>query len=315
MIFPKAGSTSDHALGRQRRIGAHDAFGAFDHGAFKTAGLDREILGEKPRHRDARRGIGAEPQRRQRFLGEEHAAGGKCEQPQIGRRADQRCVGLLLEPGEQPIGGARQALDRIAEPHRRPAETRIVAGAELAHDAAQLLDMRGDRGAAGQRQFARDQIDRLDAVGAFIDRGDPRIAEMLRGAGLLDEAHAAVHLHAERGDLVADIGRERLGDRREQRGALLGGLARGFVLAALAAIERDGGRIADHARRLGERAHGQQHAPHVGMRDDRRHFAGLGAGFATLFAVARISQRLLRRALGDADALQADARGGRGSSS
>jgi hypothetical protein len=40
---------------------------------------------------------------------------------------------------------------------------------------------------------------------------------VLRGAGLLDEAHAAMHLHAERGDLDADVGGERLGDRRQQR--------------------------------------------------------------------------------------------------
>jgi hypothetical protein len=33
---------------------------------------------------------------------------------------------------------------------------------------------------------------------------------VLRGAGLLDEAHAAVHLHAERGDLDADLGEKPL---------------------------------------------------------------------------------------------------------
>jgi hypothetical protein len=36
---------------------------------------------------------------------------------------------------------------------------------------------------------------------------------VLRGAGLLDEAHAAMHLHAERGDLDADVGGPGLGDR------------------------------------------------------------------------------------------------------
>ncbi len=89
--------------------------------------------------------------------------------------------------------------------------------------------MRCDRGAARERQLARHQIDRLDAVGAFVDRGDARVAEKLRRAGLLDEAHAAMHLYAERGDLVADVGGERLGDRREQRGARVRGLARGVV--------------------------------------------------------------------------------------
>ena len=84
-----------------------------------------------------------------------------------------------------------------------------------------------------ERQLARHQVDRLDAVGAFVDRGDAGVAKVLRRAGLLDIAHAAVHLHAERGDLVADVGRERLGDRGQQRGALVRGPARGFVRAAL----------------------------------------------------------------------------------
>ena len=91
---------------------------------------------------------------------------------------------------------------------------------------AQFVEIGAHHGAAGQRHLAHHQIDRLDAVGAFVDRGDPRVAKMLRGAGLLDEAHAAVHLHAERGDLDADVGRERFGDRREQRGAVVRRLAR-----------------------------------------------------------------------------------------
>ena len=78
---------------------------------------------------------------------------------------------------------------------------------------------------------------RLDAVGALVDRGDAGVAVVLRRAGLLDEAHAAVHLHAERGDLDADVGGESLGDRREQRGALVRGLAQRFVLRAFAAID------------------------------------------------------------------------------
>ena len=158
----------------------------------------------------------------------------------------------------------------------------------------------------GKRQFAGDQIDGLNAVGAFIDRRDPRIAKQLRRAGFLDIAHAAMHLHAERGDLVGDVGRKRLGHRREQRSLLMRGVARGVVSAAFAAIDRHRGGVTDGARGLRERAHGQQHAPHVGMGDDRRHLRRFHAGGAALPAVARIGERLLRRALGDADALQAD---------
>ena len=94
---------------------------------------------------------------------------------------------------------------------------------------------------------------------------------MLGGAGLLDIAHAAMDLHAERGDLVADIGRKRLGDRRQQRRALarLAPLAPSSPMQR--AIDRDGGQMADAARRMGQRLHRQQHALDVGMFDDRAH--------------------------------------------
>ena len=84
----------------------------------------------------------------------------------------------------------------------------------------------------------------------------------------------------------------------------------GVVGAALGAIERHRRRVADGTRGLGERAHGQQHAPHVGMRDDGRGLGRLHAGAAALLAVARISERLLRCALGNADALQPDGKPG-----
>ncbi len=89
-----------------------------------------------------------------------------------------------------------------------------------------FLAMRGDCGAVGERKLAGDEIDGLDAVGAFIDRRDPRVAEELRRAGFLDIAHAAMHLDAERGDFVGDVGGERFGDRREQRSLLMRLLAR-----------------------------------------------------------------------------------------
>ena len=76
--------------------------------------------------------------------------------------------------------------------------------------------------------------------------------------------------------------------------------------AALGAVERDRGRVADGARGLGQRPHGHQHAPDVGMGDDRRRFRRRHAGGAALPAFARIGERLLGGALGDPDALQAD---------
>ena len=122
---------------------------------------------------------------------------------------------------------------------------------------------------------------------------------MLRGAGLLDEAHAAMHLHAERGDLDADVGRERLGDGREQRGARSPALRAASSLPR-AAVDGAGGGVADRARGAVERPHGHQHALDVGIMHD-------GAAGA-LLALARIFQRLLRRAFGDATPCKPTAR-------
>ncbi len=57
------------------------------------------------------------------------------------------------------------------------------------------------RGALVARQLAADQIVGLNAGGSLVNRRDAGIAKKLRGARLLDEAHAAVHLNPERGDV------------------------------------------------------------------------------------------------------------------
>ena len=69
---------------------------------------------------------------------------------------------------------------------------------------------------AFQPELAPDQIGRLDAVRAFVDRRDAGVAKMLGGAGLLDIAHAAMDLHAEARHLAADVGAIGLDQRRQQ---------------------------------------------------------------------------------------------------
>ena len=63
-----------------------------------------------------------------------------------------------------------------------------------------------DDAALPHPELATSEIDRLDAVGALVDRGDTGVAEMLRSAGLLDEAHAAVDLHTDGGELDTHVG-------------------------------------------------------------------------------------------------------------
>ena len=108
----------------------------------------------------------------------------------------------------QALGGAAETVEI------RVARCRVDRRGKFGDVAVHML-------AARLRQLAHDEVDRLDAVGAFVDRRDAGVAKSAGGAGLLDEAHAAMHLDAERGDLDADVGGECLGDRRQQVGALL----------------------------------------------------------------------------------------------
>ncbi len=128
---------------------------------------------------------------------------------------------------------------------------------------------------------------------------------MLRGARFLDEAHAAMDLHAQAGDFAADVGRMGLGERRQYFGAQRGG----FV-AQLAEIALGGGIIDQRARRFRLRAHPPQHPAHVGVPVDGDGRAVGAARERGLDPLGGIALRLLRRALGDLHALTADHQAG-----
>ena len=103
------------------------------------------------------------------------------------------------------MGRALQAVERFTEPHAGPAERRIVGGVDGLDDGAQFVEIGLDRHAAGKRQLAGDEIDRLNAVGPLVDRSNTCVAIKLRRAGLFNEAHAAMDLYAERSHLDADV--------------------------------------------------------------------------------------------------------------
>ena len=119
-------------------------------------------------------------------------------------------------------------------------------------------------------------------------------------------------LHAERGNLAADIGGETLGNRRQQIGAGLRGGADFSRFAGMRGVERDTGCVADRTRGRGRGFHRQQHAADIGMFDDRRHFAGgqLRAQRPALPAFLRIGQCMLIGRFGDCHALRADQQAG-----
>ncbi len=139
-------------------------------------------------------------------------------------------------------------------------------------------------------ELAPNQVSRLDAVGAFVNRRDSRIAEVLGGAGFLDIAHPAVHLDAKAGDLAADIGAPGFGHGRQH----ISSQSRQRV-AARGAVDLAEGVIDQGPRSHRQRSHSQQHPANVGMIGDR---------LAVLAAFERISDRALGGAFGDPDALK-----------
>src|SRR5207237_2637004 len=94
-----------------------------------------------------------------------------------------------------------------------------VGGGDRPQLPLHVADQCAHRGAAIAAELAADEIVRLDAGSAFVDGRDAHIAQVLGGAGLLDVAHAAVNLHAQAGDLVADFRAPALDDRREELAA------------------------------------------------------------------------------------------------
>ena len=143
-------------------------------------------------------------------------------------------------------------------------------------------------GAAGQ--LAAHQVERLDAVRAFVDLADPRVAHELLHAVLADVAVAAVDLDRKVGGLEAVVGEEGLDDRRQQLDQLVRILAHRGVLVAARDVELQRGPVGERAGALVDGALVEQHAAHVGVDDD-------GIGPDASGSSAPLSPRPWRRSL------------------
>src|SRR6185295_10357965 len=102
----------------------------------------------------------------------------------------ERVVRLRGDAFEEPLARSLERAERVAKLCSRGAEGRIVRDLDPLDGRVEFFEQRPHRCAAVGGKLAGDEIDRLDTVGALIDRGDARVAGMLRGAGFLDEAHA-----------------------------------------------------------------------------------------------------------------------------
>ena len=165
-------------------------------------------------------------------------------------------------------------------------------------------------GALAAGGLATDQVQRLDAGGAFVQRGDAGIAGQLFHAVFADVAMAAETLQRVVGILDTPFGLAGLGDGRQEAHQGIGAFTLGRVLRAVRDVDQGGGVQGQQAAAFHQRSDGQQHAPHIRMDQDRigRLFRELRAAQrARLQTLARIGQGVLVGALGQADALQAHA--------
>ena len=164
--------------------------------------------------------------------------------------------------------------------------------------------------ALAAQYLAPEQVQSLDAVGAFIDRGDTCVTGQLLHAPLTNIAMATEYLHAVVGHLQAGFGHEGFADRREEGQQVLGFLALAGVAAQVRGIEQLRGEIGQGAVAFVEGFHGQQHATDIGVHDDRvgGFLRGLGTGQrAHLQTVVGVLDRALEARLAVAQALHAGA--------
>ncbi len=174
------------------------------------------------------------------------------------------------------------------------------------HDLGEALE----RFALGHQHLAAQQIKRLDTGGAFVQHRNPAVANVLLHAPLGNEAMAAVDLHTVVGGFKAHFRHERLGDRGHERQQCISGFLLLRVFAVLDDVDLLGREVHHGTRAFGERLHGQQHATHIRVNDDRvsGFFRCLGAGQRThLQAITGILQAALEGDFGVRQTLQCSA--------
>ncbi|MCY1356429.1 hypothetical protein D9M69_428820 [compost metagenome] len=121
---------------------------------------------------------------------------------------------------------------------------------------------------------------------------------------------AAEHLLAVDGGFQAEVGEEGLGHRGQQGDHFFRAFAHGGIFAELGGVQLHGDVAGEGAAAFVGRFHGQQHAAHVGVDDDRVGGLVLGdraGGRAALDAIAGVFHGALVGALAGSQALDANA--------
>ena len=179
---------------------------------------------------------------------------------------------------------------------------------------AGVLDQAGQLAQAGAivlPDLASQQVEGLDAVGAFVDRVQAIVAVVLFHRVFAGVAVAAEDLDRQLVGLQAELRGPGLDDRGQQVEQVVGLAALFVVFQGLAVVEQARGVQAQVEGAFDIGLLGQQHAPHVGVADDRHLWRArvLAVRQAALRAFAGVLQRIEvtgiakhHRAHADADA-------------
>ena len=126
--------------------------------------------------------------------------------------------------------------------------------------------------AATQSKFATDQVDGLNTVGAFVNRGDASIAIMLSDTSLFDKSHTTVNLHCDTREFNTHVGAPTLRHRRQQSRQVRCRFAFNGVGMMLRNIKACSIPIGHATQCFEGRLHREQHALHIWVINDRRAF-------------------------------------------
>ena len=129
------------------------------------------------------------------------------------------------------------------------------------------------------QHLAAQQIERLNAIGAFVDHVDARITHVLLHAPLFDVAVATKHLLAQGGGLKTVVGQEGFDDGGQQRQNFSRVGAHFFVRMVQFFVEQQGTVASQRAAAFCVGLGRQQHAAYIGVNQNR--IGGLGRRFDT----------------------------------